>query len=432
MTAGGGVDSVVFSVLGRGNTDAKPASTLLKGALEHAAREDWRSAYDILQCATGTSADRRGAHFMLWEVCQILGDPEVAAAHLRAALRDDPVTSRYCPAPLRRILVLAVPGDFQANLPLDALLGAPDNQLHTLWLADPEAAVKDPLSAFGNVLPKFDCVFIAIAEDVRHRRALEAADRVADALNVPVINQGRRIAAVSRGGGARLLRGLPDAVVPSQTLIERMSLAGGAGLEFPLIIRPAGSHAGKDLARIDSPESLQAYLAGVTGNLFYVAPFVDYQSSDGFWRKYRIIFVDGRPWPYHLAIHSDWAIWYYNARMDLDPWKRLEEARFVEDISQIFPERAMRALQVLAARVGLDYFGIDCGLMPDGRLVVFEIETGMIVHDWDSSEIYPYKQACTRAIRQATERMIDSRLEFRRAVIERAAKSGIMRAVRTQ
>ena len=113
------------------------------------------------------------------------------------------------------------------------------------------------------------------------------------------------------------------------------------------------------------------------------------------------------PWPYHLAIHSDWAIWYYNARMDLDPWKRHEEARFVEDIGQVFPERAMRALRGVAARVGLDYFGIDCGLMPDGRLVVFEIETGMIVHDWDSAEIYPYRQACTQAIRQATERMIE-------------------------
>jgi glutathione synthase/RimK-type ligase-like ATP-grasp enzyme len=408
------VDSFVYSVLGRRTTDMKPSSALLEGVLECAAREDWVTAHDMLRRAAATPGDKRAAHFMLWEVCQILGDPEAATANLRAALRDDPVTSRYCPAPLRRILVLAVPGDFQANLPLDALLGAPDNQLHTLWLADPESTMDDPLSAFGDFLPKFDCVFIAIAEDVRHSRALEAADWIAEALNVPVINQGRRIAAVSRSGAAQLLRGLPDAVVPFPTLIERTSLAGGASLEFPLIIRPAGSHAGKDLARIDSSETLQTYLAGVTENRFYIAPFVDYQSRDGLWRKYRIIFVDGHPWPYHMAIHSDWAIWYYNARMDLDPWKRGEEARFVADISQVFPERAMRALRAIAERVGLDYFGMDCGLMPDGRLVVFEIETGMIVHDWDSAEVYPYKQACTQAIRQATERMIDSRLEIPR------------------
>jgi glutathione synthase/RimK-type ligase-like ATP-grasp enzyme len=405
------VDQFVYSVLGRRTADMTPSSALLEGVLDCAAREDWLTARDMLRRAVAIPADKRAAHFMLWEVCQILGDPEAATANLRAALQDDPVTSRHCPAPLRRILVLAVPGDFQANLPLDALLGAPDNQLHTLWLTDPDAAMDDPLSAFGDFLPKVDCVFIAIAEDVRHCRALEAADRVAEALDVPVINEGRRIAAVSRNGVAHLLRGLPDAVVPYSTPIERASLAGGAGLEFPLIIRPAGSHAGKDLARVDSAETLHTYLAGVTGDRFYIAPFIDYQSRDGFWRKYRIIFVDGHPWPYHLAIHSDWAIWYYNARMDLDQWKRCEEARFVADISQVFPERAMRALRAVAERVGLDYFGMDCGLMPDGRLVVFEIETGMIVHDWDSAAIYPYKQACTQAIRQATERMIDSRLE---------------------
>jgi hypothetical protein len=406
------VGSFVYSVLGPRNTDLKPSGALLERALECAGREDWASAHDALHQAARIPADERAAHFMLWEVCQILGHNEAATAHLRAALQDDPVTSRYCPAPLRRILVLAVPGDFQANLPLDALLGAPDNELHTLWLVDPEAILKDPLSAFGNVRPEFDCVFIAIAEDVGHRRALEAADRFAEALNVPVINQGRRIAAVSRSGAAALLRGLPDAIVPSQTVIHRTSLAEVTGLEFPLIIRPTGSHAGKGLARIDSAEVLQTYLAGIREDLFYFAPFVDYKDNDGLWRKYRIIFVDGRPWPYHLAIHSDWAIWYYNARMDLDPRKRLEEARFVSDISRVFPERAMRALRVVAARVGLDYFGIDCGLMPDGRLVIFEIETGMIVHDWDCSEIYPYKQACTQAIRQATEKMIDSRLQI--------------------
>ena len=195
------------------------------------------------------------------------------------------MTSRYCPAPLRQILVLAVPGDFQANLPIDALLGAPDNQLHTLWLTDPEATVKDPLSAFGNARPKFDCVFIAIAEDVRHRRALEAADRVAEALNVPVINQGRRIAAVSRSGAAQLLRGLSDAVVPSQTLIERTSLAEGAGLEFPVIVRPAGSHAGKVWRASTVCRHCEPIWRTSAGDRFYIAPFVDYRSSDGLWRS---------------------------------------------------------------------------------------------------------------------------------------------------
>ena len=265
MTAGRSVDLLVYSVLGGGNTDREAFKRAAGGALECAAREDWRSAHDMLQRAAGISTDKRAAHFMLWEVCQILGDPEAATANLRATLQEDPVTSRYCPAPLRQILVLAVPGDFQANLPLDALLGAPDNQLHTLWLTDPEATVKDPLSAFGNLRPKFDCVFIAIAEDVRHRRALEAADRVAEALNVPVINQGRRIAAVSRSGAAQLLRGLPDAVVPSQTL-DRTDISGRRRRPGIPAYRPSGGLARrKSLARIDGFQALRTYLADVAG-----------------------------------------------------------------------------------------------------------------------------------------------------------------------
>jgi hypothetical protein len=416
------VNTFVYSTLNPRKTDKKPSSALLTQALDCAAREDWLSAYHVLQQAVETPLDKRCAHFMLWEVCQTLGHPDVALANLRAVLQDNPVTSRYSATPRRRILALAVPGDFQANLPLDALLDATDTELHTLWLSDPEAILREPLSAFGGSLPPFDCTFITIAEDARHHRVLQAADRLAKALNVPVVNSGAQISAVSRAGAARLLQNLPNTIVPSQTLIQRLSLARAAdgfssdiSLTFPVIIRPSCSHAGKNLVRLDNVESLRTYLEGVADDLFYVAPFVDYRSVDGLWRKYRVIFVGGHPWPYHLAIHSDWAIWYYNARMDLDPWKRLEEARFVADIGTAFPAQALAALRAIGERIGLDYFGIDCGVMPDGRLVVFEIETGMIVHDWDSSELYPYKRDCAQSIGRATETMIDSIVAAQRA-----------------
>jgi glutathione synthase/RimK-type ligase-like ATP-grasp enzyme len=409
------VDTIVFSTLGPRDTDARPAGALLNQALDCAARSDWASAYDVLRQAVENPAEKRCAHFMLWEVCQALRHPNLAIAHLRAVLQDHPVTSRHSAAPRRHILVLAVPGDFQANLPLGALLGATDTELHTLWLSDPEAVLRDPLSALPERLPQFDCVFIAIAEGSHHDRALAAADRLAAVLNVPVVNNGARIAAVSRSGAARLLQNLPDTVVPAQTLIGRSALArvadgfsADACPAFPMIVRPMASHAGKDLVRLNDAKSVRTYLDGVADELFYAAPFVDYRSADGLWRKYRVIFVHGRPLPYHLAIHNDWAIWYYNARMDLDPWKRLEEARFVQDIAAALPARALAALRVIGERVGLDYFGLDCGVLADGTLVVFEIETGMIVHDWDPPELYPYKPACAQSIARATAVMIDS------------------------
>jgi len=409
------VNTVVYSTLGPLAAQDQPSSPLLRQALVHATSQDWVAAYHVLQQAIEVPDDQRCARFMLWEVCQTLGYPDVGLANLRAVLQDNPVTTRSSAAPSRRVLVLAVPGDFQANLPLAALLGANDTELHTLWLSDPESVLAEPLSAFkGSPPPPFDCVFIAIAEDVRHHLALKAADCLAGYLAVPVINNGDRISAVSRAGVCELLRQLPDTIVPTQRLIGRPALTAG-DLSFPVIIRPSTSHAGKNLARIETGEELCAYLEQVADEVFYVAPFVDYRSADGFWRKYRIIFVDGHPMPYHLAIHNDWAIWYYNARMDLDPWKRAEESRFVEAMASALPARAMNALHAVGETIGLHYFGADCGVMQDGRLVVFEIETGMIVHDWDPPEIYPYKRECARLIRGATEAMIDRLIAARTA-----------------
>ncbi len=411
------MDSIVHSVLGPRRAGPRAPGAWLERALDCAAGQEWRSAHDALQIALANGEKDRVAHYMLWEVCQVLGRPDVAMANLEAALRDNPVTSRHCKAPDRRILALAVPGDFQANLPLGALFDPADTELHTLWLKDPEAIIRDPAAAFQGQSPRFECAFVAIAEDAGHGQALLAADRLAATLGVPVINCGSRIAELSRGNAARLLQGLPDTVVPCQALVSRAALVGATegtspddAPGFPLIIRPSSSHAGKALARLDHPAALRAYLDDVAGDLFYVAPFVDYRSADGLWRKFRVIFVDGRPWPYHLAIHDDWAVWYYNAQMDRDHWKRAEEARFLEDIGQVFPPKALDALRALGERIGLDYFGLDCGLLPDGRVVVFEVETGMIVHDLDPPDLYPYKPAAVRRIRQATERMIDARV----------------------
>jgi len=59
-------------------------------------------------------------------------------------------------------------------------------------------------------------------------------------------------------------------------------------------------------------------------------------------------------------------------------------------------------------RFGLDYFGIDCALDPDGNLVVFEVNASMLVHD-DNAE-FPYKDPFVRAIKVAFDAMLRSRV----------------------
>jgi hypothetical protein len=42
--------------------------------------------------------------------------------------------------------------------------------------------------------------------------------------------------------------------------------------------------------------------------------------------------------------------------------------------------------------MGLDYLGIDCGETSTGELLIFEVDSNMIVHAMDTAEVFPYKQ----------------------------------------
>ena len=129
-------------------------------------------------------------------------------------------------------------------------------------------------------------------------------------------------------------------------LLDRAALEAGPALDWPVIIRPeAFARRAATSPGSTGPRRCAAYLRRTEAARFHLAPFVDYRSGDGHWRKFRLILVDGEPWPYHMAVHDDWTVWYYNARMELAPWKRPEEARFLGDFAGAFPAPARRALQ---------------------------------------------------------------------------------------
>jgi hypothetical protein len=91
-------------------------------------------------------------------------------------------------------------------------------------------------------------------------------------------------------------------------------------------------------------------------------------------------------------------------------WKRTEEERFMADMSGALGPCAVNALNEVGRRLDLDYVGLDCAVLPDGRLLVFEVETGMIVHDHDPADLFPYKKTFIPRIFSAVEDMIDRRI----------------------
>jgi hypothetical protein len=98
-----------------------------------------------------------------------------------------------------------------------------------------------------------------------------------------------------------------------------------------------------------------------------------------------------------------------NADMRVDAGKRAEEAEFMRGFDDGFAARHRAAFAELSARVGLDYFTIDCAETRNGELLIFEADHTGIVHNMDPPDIFPYKPPQMRKIFAAFAAMLMDR-----------------------
>jgi hypothetical protein len=288
------------------------------------------------------------------------------------------------------VLVLLTEAD--GNIPLKYLF---DRARTTLlkWLieyATPEQA---------GQLPRHDIVFNAVGEpDLPGSTHAAIADFCRDCA-MPVLNPPARVLRTGRADLPALLAGCPDVVAPR---VWRCG-AGDAAPMLPVLVRPVGSHGGEGLVLAEASGQF------APGGDCYVTEFVDFRSADGGWRKYRAVFVDRVPYPYHLAIADRWLVHYWTADMAANPQRRAEEAAFLADPEAAIGARAMAALRAIGARLDLDYGGVDFSVLPDGRVLVFEANATMVVHPEVEGGMFDYKNPAVRTILAAFERMVDER-----------------------
>jgi glutathione synthase/RimK-type ligase-like ATP-grasp enzyme len=348
--------------------------------------------------ADGAALD---AHLGIYEVAQVLRRPELALAHQRAAIALAPVHST---AATERedyaLLVACAPGLYEANTPVDLLFDARYVTLHR-WYVDPER----PVPRF----PRHDAVFVAIGESDKARAHLAAVGRLLDDIGGPVINRPDDIVRLARVPLARTFATARHTRVVSTTRIARERYAAD-GFSYPHIVRPVDSHGGHGLERVDDAAQRDAYLATQPAEQLYVAPFVDYRSADGLFRKYRIVFVDGEPLPCHLAISPHWMVHYYNSPMAERAWMRDEEHAFMADLGSVFHGELADALRETAQLLALDYVGIDCAIDRDGKLLIFEADNALIVHLLDDPVMYAYKHRYVPRIYAALDALVRRRI----------------------
>src|SRR3981081_576162 len=317
----------------------------------------------IAKVAGGTAGAGDGLDLSL--IAQLLGDKQTGVAIQAEVLAFHQLFRSPCLSakPQLRVLALAAAIDMGGNTPIEFLLEESGIELLTLYVI---AGVELPVP-----LPDHDVAIVIASDSEECRDALRIIDRVAPRWPRPMLNPPHLVGNLDRDKLHQLLRGIEGLDIPATICVTRAQLSEvaqpsllvadiAAELQSPVIVRPRGSHAGVGLAKLDDRAAIDRYLGERAEQEFFVSRFVDYTSDDGLFRKYRVVFVDGRPYACHMAIADRWDIWYLNAGMSDSAPKRLEEETFMRTFDIGFGRRHQAAPAALAVRARLDYFTIAC------------------------------------------------------------------------
>jgi tetratricopeptide (TPR) repeat protein len=316
--------------------------------------------------------DLRLAHRSLSAIYDAMGDAASAKRHRDQAFAGDNLVITPAARARSRVLILTTTGS--GNTP-DRNLIPVGQYTRLLWFI--EYATEDQMTN----LPPFDVVFNGIGDPDLAAPTAEAVNRFVDQCARRVLNDPRRVAMTARDQTRALLAGLQDVVTPQTVRLspaadDGLSKAVLDGFDGPVLLRPIGSHGGEGLQLLDGAGALP----DLGGADHYLTAFHDFRSADGLYRKYRMFFVDRRPYPYHLAISAHWMVHRQSSGMDEWPERIAEEARFLEDPEGAIGSKALRAVTAIGERIGLDFCGLDFSVLADGQVLVFEANAAMLVH----------------------------------------------------
>ncbi|OIQ96233.1 lipoprotein NlpI precursor [mine drainage metagenome] len=304
--------------------------------------------------------------------------------------------------------ILLLGGVGASHVPTRYLFDMDSFDTRSLTLLTPDQPDAPLAGVSLEALAEADLVFNLLGEVEKAGGHLETVAAQVLRLGKPVLNPPERVMRTGRDSAPELFGDIPGLLVPGVRRLARDERP--EPFAAPFLIRPGGAHGGEDLALIETPADLSAYLDRVPHERFLLTDFHDFKGDRGAYRKYRFIFVDREPHPYHLAIAENWLVHYWRADMGQAQWKRQEEEAFLTDWRQVFGAGAAAVVEQVARRLDLDYGGMDCSLLADGRVLFFEANACMLVHLDDAEAQFPYKFRAVPLIREAVTRMIRSRI----------------------
>jgi tetratricopeptide (TPR) repeat protein len=393
--------ALVLELIGERPQDAQMHHLLGKICFELGELE---SAVEYFRQATILNPRDADAIYWIGGIKQMLGESEAAEAAYAQAALIQPFISRPAAKFPADFHVLALYAPFAGNLPTGYLFKDAAYDTDTLALFASSEYDAAPLKKDAQVVVNL------ISDADQAGALLPLAADLADRLGKPIVNDPRKIQNTTRDAIAARIDGIPGcriAKVLRQKAGADLSVATlQAALSFSpsILVRPVGTHGGDDFEKVEGPAELARFLAQPPDTDRYFIEYIDYRSADGYFRKYRFIFVDGQILPYHLAIANEWKVHHDSTDMVDHRWMQQEEEAFLNNPAGVFNSGHYQILREIQQRIGLEYFGIDCGLDRSGNLVMFEANASMLVHD--QNQEFPYKAPFVLHIKSAFDEML--------------------------
>lgn len=233
--------------------------------------------------------------------------------------------------------------------------------------------------------PRFsvpDFAIVRTCDPDANVNGLELARQVIDKYDIPTLNRPEKILGTRRDTLYQRFANFEGIVVPKTIRIAPMFckdvrdfLAKGE-VRLPCIFRPAGGHNSRGvflIRTLDDTDKLEHF--AFDGREYYVSELYDCRDGDGYYRKFRVVYVDGRIYPRHLFVSESWCV---DSKTKISEEKFVaEELSFLENVYDYIGAETMSKLDSFCKGIGLDIFGLDLNLRPDGTIVVFEANACM-------------------------------------------------------
>lgn len=270
----------------------------------------------------------------------------------------------------------------------------------------------------GKLLADHDLIFNAIGDADSSAQSLEKAielikSRTSDFLR-PVINDPTAVLKTGRLNNARRFSLLAGVRTPSTYLLNRADLDHlglmeerlAQTIDFPLVVRSLGFQTGQHFEYVANFPELVKVAKNLPGEELLLMEFLNACDKKGFFRKYRVMSINGELYPLHLALSKHWKVHYFSAAMKDSPENRSEEQYFLEHMNQAIGESAYKALKQISDVMGLDYSGIDFGLSESGDVLFFEANSTMVMALPPVDKVWDYRRGAINSAKQAATQML--------------------------